>query len=131
MKPLGRSVPRFRRAQLLAGLRKSLPRRCTAAYLFGSYASGEAHAHSDVDLIVVAPTRRPFVERFRDFPSLVARYAPLDLIVYTPEEWKELEGAPNPLLAHVRARWVPVLSRKVSRARRALGAGSGRHGHSA
>lgn len=42
---------------------------------------------SDIDLIVVAPSRRPFVERFRDSPDLVAAPAGVDLLVYTPAEF--------------------------------------------
>ena len=59
-----------------------------AAYLFGSRARGEADAHSDVDLIVVAPSSRPFVERFRDYEALLLG-APIgvDLLVDTPEEF--------------------------------------------
>jgi len=59
-----------------------------AAYVFGSWARGEADAWSDVDLIVIRATRRPFVERFHDLGDIV-RTAPvgLDLLVYTPEEF--------------------------------------------
>lgn len=55
--------------------------------LFGSYARGEAHSHSDVDLLVVfsecADKRKTAVEIrrvLRDMP------VPKDIIVSTPEE---------------------------------------------
>jgi predicted nucleotidyltransferase len=57
------------------------------AYLFGSWARNDADAHSDVDLMLVAPSRRPFVERFRDYPALLRGPGALDLLVYTPEEF--------------------------------------------
>lgn len=41
--------------------------RAEQAYLFGSHARGSADAYSDVDLVIVSETDRPFVERFRDF----------------------------------------------------------------
>jgi len=59
-----------------------------SAWIFGSFARGEADALSDIDLLVVADSTRPFVDRFRDFPDLL-REAPvgLDLLVYTPAEF--------------------------------------------
>jgi predicted nucleotidyltransferase len=57
------------------------------AYLFGSWARDDADAQSDVDVIVVAPSARPFVERFRDYPELLRAPGALDLLVYTPEEF--------------------------------------------
>ena len=58
------------------------------AYLFGSWGRGDADAGSDIDLILVAPSQRPFVERFRDYPELW-QHAPtgIDLLIYTPEEF--------------------------------------------
>jgi len=47
------------------------------AYLLGSRARGDAH--SDIDLLIVAPSRRPFVERFRDYPNLRAVPVGIDL----------------------------------------------------
>lgn len=57
------------------------------AYLFGSWATGESDELSDVDLIVVAPSKRPFVDRFRDYPDVLAAPTGVDLLVYTPEEF--------------------------------------------
>jgi predicted nucleotidyltransferase len=37
--------------------------------VFGSVARGEPDAHSDLDLVIVAPTTRPFFERFRTSPD--------------------------------------------------------------
>ena len=58
------------------------------AYLFGSWGRGDADEASDIDVIVVAPSMRPFVDRFRDYPD-VWRDAPtgIDLLIYTPEEF--------------------------------------------
>lgn len=59
------------------------------AYLFGSWARGDADEHSDIDVIIVAGVRRPFVDRFREFP-LLWQTAPagIDLLVYTPDEFR-------------------------------------------
>ncbi len=58
-----------------------------AAYLFGSWARDEADELSDIDVIVVAESTRPFVERFRDFPDVIRAPTGIDLLIYTPEEF--------------------------------------------
>lgn len=39
--------------------------------IFGSVARGEADQWSDLDLVIVADTSRPFLERYRDFQLYV------------------------------------------------------------
>jgi predicted nucleotidyltransferase len=60
----------------------------TEAFVIGSFARGTADAWSDVDLVVVMPTDKPFVERPRDLLDVLDA-VPLatDLFVYTPEEF--------------------------------------------
>jgi predicted nucleotidyltransferase len=91
-----RAVTRWLR-RLPALLRR---RRVGAAYLFGSWARGDADRLSDVDLIVVAASSRPFVDRFRDFPELLRGPTGIDLLVYTPEEFAR-ERRRNRFLQHV------------------------------
>jgi len=55
--------------------------------VFGSGARGEADAFSDIDLIIVADTTRPFFERFKDFAGLYDVWPRLELLIYTPEEF--------------------------------------------
>jgi len=55
--------------------------------LFGSYAYGSPHDHSDVDILVVMPARSPLrlaarIENTIDPPF------PLDIVVRTPEEMR-------------------------------------------
>ncbi len=59
--------------------------------LYGSYARGEATEDSDVDLLVIAPTRQRFIERMPAVLKLVRDlYHGLALspIVLSPEEVK-------------------------------------------
>ncbi len=81
-----RSVARWLRDRLPALLRRH---RVHEAYVFGSWARGDADRLSDIDLIVVAPSERPFVDRFRDYGDVLRAPAPVDLIVYTPEEFTQ------------------------------------------
>lgn len=58
------------------------------AFVFGSYARGSADAWSDVDLLVVMPAGKPFVERPLELEDVVnALPVAVDLLVYTPEEF--------------------------------------------
>jgi predicted nucleotidyltransferase len=75
-------------------------RNVEAAYVFGSCARGEADAWSDIDLIVVAPSERPFVDRFRDYPELLDAPTGVDLLVFTPEEFAR-ERRCNRFVRHV------------------------------
>lgn len=52
--------------------------------LFGSYAYGEPHEDSDVDLLVVMPARNMIDQSVKIRRALSARCFPLDLIVRTP-----------------------------------------------
>ncbi len=68
--------------------------------LFGSAARGEADEWSDLDVIVVA---EQVPERFLDriaaaYDLLDPRYA-LDILIYTPEEYRAMIEDGNPLVA--------------------------------
>ena len=70
-----------------------------SAWVFGSHARGTASVESDVDVIVVAPTDRPFVERFRDYlPAIANAGVGVDLLVYTPEEFAQMQAEERPFL---------------------------------
>jgi predicted nucleotidyltransferase len=73
-------------------------RRARKVIAFGSVARGEADAWSDLDLIVVADTTRPFFERFKDFAGLYEVWPRLDLLVYTREEFARMIDEENPLV---------------------------------
>src|SRR5438132_5708862 len=61
--------------------------------LFGSYAYGQPHADSDVDLLVVMPARNQLDQAFKIHSTLLPPF-PLDIIVRTPKnlEWRLEEG---------------------------------------
>lgn len=52
--------------------------------LFGSYARGDATPDSDVDLLVVMPTKKETIEQAVEIRQRIRRSFPLDLIVKTP-----------------------------------------------
>lgn len=73
------------------------------AIVFGSVARGEADAGSDLDLVIITETTRPFFERFRDFAGVWDVWPRLDLLVYTPEEFEEMRADGNPFIERVLA----------------------------
>lgn len=93
---LERSRPRtsvldFEPGRVRAFLKERLQAKgVTEAYLFGSFAEGTSGAWSDLDVVVVQPTKLPFVERPRGFQDLLDLGVPVDVLVYTPEEFARL-----------------------------------------
>ena len=67
------------------------------AILFGSLASGNVGAASDVDLLVVRPTAKRFIERAADLYELFDCPVGLDVLVYTPAEFERMKRQ-NPLV---------------------------------
>jgi predicted nucleotidyltransferase len=61
--------------------------RPTTIYLFGSQARGDANADSDVDLLIVEPSKLRRRHRGGDVASALTGFAAgFDLLFYTPEE---------------------------------------------
>lgn len=75
--------------------------RARQAIVFGSVARGEADRWSDLDLVIVAETDRPFFERFRDYAGIWDVWPRLDLLVYTPEEWAGMIEEERPFALRV------------------------------
>lgn len=58
--------------------------------LYGSFAYGEPHKESDVDLLIIKSTRKPRTKRHLEVDRmLLDRHLPLDILVYTPLEIKK------------------------------------------
>ena len=81
------------------------------AILFGSYARSEADATSDVDLLLIEPTERPFVERGLQHLALFRWGVGVDLLVYTPREYERMQADGNPLLERIAQEGVTLYAR--------------------
>jgi predicted nucleotidyltransferase len=57
--------------------------------VFGSLASGEVTATSDLDLLIVKTTNKKFFDRIRDVVKICDYDIGVDFLVYTPEELAE------------------------------------------
>ncbi len=78
------------------------------ALLFGSYARGTADAFSDVDLVFIEDTLRPFVERGLAHLPLFKMGVGVDLLVYTPKEYQMLKEQRNPLVERVEEEGITI-----------------------
>jgi predicted nucleotidyltransferase len=80
---------------VLQQIAQRLQGRVEAAYVFGSLADGHATRDSDIDLMLVVKTDKPFLERWRDFADVLQGEYAIDLLVYTPEEFQRLTQSPT------------------------------------
>ncbi len=82
--------------------------------LFGSAARGEADARSDIDLILVVPTEKRFLDRLEEAYLRWALPFAADILVYTPGEFSTMLEEENPLICEAVAHGV-VLYEKSGR----------------
>ncbi|MSQ14935.1 MAG: nucleotidyltransferase domain-containing protein [Dehalococcoidia bacterium] len=65
--------------------------------LFGSYADGTYRKDSDVDLLIIKKTDKPFHDRQIEARMLLRSTTPVDVFVFTPAEF-EIAKQNNPLI---------------------------------
>ncbi|MDI6784264.1 MAG: nucleotidyltransferase domain-containing protein [bacterium] len=58
--------------------------------LFGSAAKGKFREGSDIDLIVIKETRKPFWSRLKEISKFCSHKVGMDVLVYTPKEFEYL-----------------------------------------
>jgi predicted nucleotidyltransferase len=76
---------------------------------FGSYARGDWGVGSDLDLVVVLTAcGEPPLRRGLAFDTISSFPLPVDLLVYTQDEWDRLEAAQAPFVRRLNAevQWV-------------------------
>lgn len=85
--------------------------------LFGSTATGDTSRDSDIDLLIVKETdRRPIDRRIEVERLLADRAMPIDLLVYTPRELRQLYAAGSPFVEDVVAHGRVLYMRKATAA---------------
>lgn len=82
---------------LVNRLRAYQPQR---VMLFGSMARGDARQNSDVDLAIIKDTNELFYRRARDVRKLLRSKTPLDVFVFTPQEYEQAKKT-NPFVAEI------------------------------
>lgn len=70
--------------------------------LFGSHATGGPQKESDIDLLIVKESDQRPIDRQVEVERLLSdRQVPLDLLVYTPQELRDLYAAGSPFIEEV------------------------------
>jgi predicted nucleotidyltransferase len=91
------SATDFSRNEIIAFLNKKLAKHdIEKAFIFGSVANGECGNWSDIDVIIVKQTDVAFIERGAEFFDLFDLGIPVDILVYTPQEFHLLMQDPSP-----------------------------------
>ena len=62
--------------------------------LFGSYARGRADLFTDLDVLVILETDKPFIERAGELHSLLCLPVDADILCYTPQEFRRMRDTP-------------------------------------
>lgn len=97
------SVKDFTQQEIVDFLRGKLTdHQLDKAFIFGSVAEQCAGSWSDIDVIIIKPTTLPFVERGFEFLDLFDLGIPVDILVYTPEEFLALEQDSTPFWRQVK-----------------------------
>ncbi len=58
--------------------------------LFGSLAKGDTHEWSDIDLVIIKDTDKEFLDRLKEAALIAKPKVGINILVYTPEEFKEM-----------------------------------------
>jgi len=58
--------------------------------LFGSLVRGRTNSWSEIDLVIIKPTKKRYMERAKEVALLTRPRVGVDFFVYTPEEFKEM-----------------------------------------
>ena len=70
--------------------------------LFGSAARGTADEWSDLDVLVVKPSSKGFIDRLAEVVPFIPREMPaVDVLVYTPEEYGRMLSDDHPFLTRI------------------------------
>jgi len=89
------SIKDFTLDEIISFLRRALSRHedVREAFLFGSLSKKQEGYWSDIDIVIVAEVDAPFVERPRQFFDLLDLGVPVDILVYTPQEFETLKDS--------------------------------------
>lgn len=71
----------------------------SSIYLFGSFATGDIHEGSDIDLLIIGNFKERFIERIGIIMDLTN--LPIEPLVYTEEEFQDMIDQKNPFITEI------------------------------
>ncbi len=95
-------------AHVIASLKEYDPQR---VILFGSRARGDDDEYSDLDLVIIKETEERFLDRLERVYELVKPTFAMDVLVYTPQEFAEMQERDNPFIEMVLKEGVVIYER--------------------
>ncbi len=66
--------------------------------LFGSMAQASVGEWSDLDLVIIKDTPKPFLQRLKEVALLCRAPVGVDFLVYTPNEFAQMVSERNPFI---------------------------------
>ena len=57
---------------------------------FGSFVSEKTKGWSDLDVVIIKKTNKRFMDRLKEVALLVSPEVGMDILVYTPDEFREM-----------------------------------------
>ncbi len=84
--------------------------------LFGSMAHASIGEWSDLDLVIIKDTPRPFLQRLKEVALLCRAPVGVDYLVYTPDEFAQMIADRNPFILEEVLRKGKVLYERESAA---------------
>jgi len=78
--------------------------------LFGSYARGEAHEGSDIDLMVIKETSKRFIDRIADVIKLNKTLITLEPLVYSPLEFETIKKEKRDFIMTIEEEGIEIYS---------------------
>lgn len=104
------SIQDFSLDEVINFIRGKLSQRnIISCYLFGSSATGETNPWSDLDILIVTETKKPFIERPLDYQELYDLGISVDIIIYTPVEFKKIKESSSGFGLEMQKKMIKVL----------------------
>jgi len=94
--------------QVVSALKEYEPERII---LFGSQARGNADQYSDLDMVIIKETEERFLDRLETIYELVQPRFAMDVLVYTPQEFTEMQERGNSFVEMVLKEGIVVYER--------------------
>jgi len=71
----------------------------SSIYLYGSFATGDIHEGSDIDLLIIGNFKERFIERIGLLMGLTN--LPIEPLIYTEEEFQDMLEQKNPFIEEI------------------------------